>query len=399
MSDVPMPPDILSQILSWLPVSSLLKLRLVSKTFRTLIDSSYVIKLHINHSLDTNTNNNLIFGGDRSLHFLNLDSCSSSTTNNVVKKIDNPLYFALYDTVILGSCNGVVCLCTTEPDNEVAFWNPLVRKFRKMRMVPAKNIDGMGRGICIKGFGYDHVNDDFKVVRLVQYVSLFNELEYSKIEVFGARSDGVRREVGEFPYYLCYRRYFNVFANGALHWLVSEKPARKGEFLIAAFNVSKDELRLVPNPDIVKENVKVDLAILGGCVCMVCNYPKKNVDIWVMKSYGVQESWSKLISTSDVKLIEELDFLRPIVYDKSGKEVLLEKNFQRLYWYNLESKMAKRFKVAGMPRLFVTELFTGSLVQVTVGNASKNGKKKEKVENKKERKKDDFLSKGFRLVL
>lgn len=393
MSDVPMPPDVFAQILSWLPVISLLRFRSVSKSFRALIDSDYVIKLHLNHSVQTNTNLNLLFGGDRTLCYLNLDASSKA-----VNKIDNPLYFAIFETVILGSCNGVVCLCTTEPDNEIAFWNPLVRKFKKIRLAPAKCLEGLGRGICIKGFGYDQANDDHKVVRLVQYCSLYNDIVHSTIEVFSSKTDGWR-EVRDFPYYLCYRRNFNTFAKGALHWLVSLKPEAKADFLIAAFDLTTEELCLLPQPDFANEMVLVNLCVLGGCLSMVCNYPKKHVDIWVMKSYGVKDSWTKLISTADVKLIKESDFLRPIAYSKSGKEVLLEKNFERLYWYHLENKTVKRLIVPGMPRLFVTETFTGSLVQVNIGSASGSGTKKEKTENKNDRKRDDFLSKGFRLVL
>ncbi|KAL4588410.1 hypothetical protein LXL04_001298 [Taraxacum kok-saghyz] len=358
MSDVPMPPDLLAQILAWLPVASLLRFRSVSKTFRALIDSDYVIKLHLNHSVETNTNLNIIFGGDRTLCYLNLDS-----SPKVVNKIDNPLYFAIFETVILGSCNGVVCLCTTEPDNEIAFWNPLVRKFKKIRLAPAKCAEGLGRGVCIKGFGYDDVNNDHKVVRLVQYCSLHNELAHSKIDVFSSKTDAWR-EVGDFPYYLCYRRNFNTFTKGALHWLVSRKPEKRLDFLICAFDLTNDELRIVPQPDFSNEKFHVNLAVLGGCLSMVCHYPKKNVDLWVMKSYGDKESWTKLISTTDVKIIRELDFLRPVLYSKNGDEVLFEKNFDR------------------------------SLVQVNIGNPSA---KKEKVEKKDDNKRDDFLSKGFRL--
>ncbi|KAI3803929.1 hypothetical protein L1987_32095 [Smallanthus sonchifolius] len=393
MSDVPLPPDVLAQILSWLPVTSLLRFRSVSKPLRALIDSDYVTNLHLNHSVQSNSNTNLLFGGDRSLYYFNLDS-----DTNAVNKIHNPLYFAIFETVILGSCNGVVCLCTIEPDNEIAFWNPIVRKFKKTRLPPAKCLEGLGRGLCIKGFGYDHVHDDHKVVRLVQYCSLFKELVHSKIEVFSLKTE-VWKEIGDFPYRLCSRKYLNVFTNGALHWLVSRQPEVKVGFLIAAFDLATEEFTLVPQPDFANEKVQVNLGVLGGCLSVVCNYPKCNVDVWVMRSYGVKDSWSKLISTADVKIIKDLDFLRPIVYSKSGREVLLEKNFERLYWYHLENKTSERFKVAGIPRLFVTEMFTGSLVQVKIGSASRNVEKKEENEKKNNRKKDDFLSKGFRLVL
>ncbi|KAI7748531.1 hypothetical protein M8C21_024099, partial [Ambrosia artemisiifolia] len=320
----------------------------VSKTFRALIDSPYLISHQYNNSILTNSNINIIFGGERSLSYLNLDSDHA----HVVNKIHNPLYFAIFETVILGSCNGIVCLCTTEPDNEIAFWNPVVRKFKKTRLAPAKCLEGVGRGVCVKGFGYDHVHDDFK------------ELVYSKIEVFSLKTEAWK-DVGDFE-------YLNVYANGCLHWLVSEKAEVKVELMIAAFDLADEEVRFVPKPEFVNEKVQC---------------------------YGVKDSWSKLISTTDVKIVRELDFVRPIVYSKSGREVLLEKNFERLYWYHLDNKTVKRFKVPGMPRLFVSETFTASLVQVKMGNASQNVAKKVENDDKNRKKKDDFLSKGFRLVL
>ncbi|XP_076903064.1 F-box protein CPR1-like [Bidens hawaiensis] len=395
MSDVPIPPDVLAQILSHLPVTSLLRFRSVSKPFRTLIDSPYLTHLHLTHSDQTNSNGNLIFGGNRTLCYLNLDSPTYTIT-----KTHNPLYFAILETVVLGSCNGVLCLCTTEPDNEIAFWNPVVRKFAKTRLPPAKCLEGLGRGICVKGFGYDCRNDDYKVVRLVQYCSLFNELLHSKLEVFSLKSEAWR-DVGDFPYFLRNRFYLNVYANGCLHWLVSRNGHRRDlnvDVLIAAFDLTTEEVRFVPKPD-YHEKAEVNLGTLGGCLCMVCNYPKTNVEVWVMKRYGVMDSWNKLISTADVKIIRELDILRPLVYSKDGREVLLEKNFERLYWFHLGDKTAKRMKVAGMPSLFVTEMFTGSLAQVKMGSASQNVVKKVKDKEKSIKKKDDFLSKGFRLVL
>ncbi|XP_071716278.1 F-box protein CPR1-like [Rutidosis leptorrhynchoides] len=393
MSDVPLPTDVLARILSRLPVRSLLRFRSVSKSFHALIDSPYLINLHLNHSAKSNSHLNLMFGGDRSLSYLNLDS-----PTNTVTKIDNPLYFAIFETVVLGACNGVLCLCTTEPDNEVAFWNPVVRKFKKVRLSPAKCIEGYGRGICIKGYGYDHVNDEYKVVRLVQYRDLFNEIVHSSLEVYGTKRDGWREVEGGFPYHVCYRRNFNVFCNGCLHWLVSKKPDRKLGYMIVEFDLVTDELRLIVGPEFGDGNVRVSLGVLGGCLCVVCNDPKM-VDVWIMKGFGDKKTWIKLISSVDVKLVLDLDFLRPIVYSKSGREVLLEKNFERLYWYDLENKTVKRLKVKGMPRLFISEVFNASLVQVKIGSESGSGKKKVKVETKNEKKRDDFLSKGFRLVL
>ncbi|XP_021853486.2 F-box protein CPR1-like isoform X2 [Spinacia oleracea] len=46
-------------------------------------------------------------------------------------------------------------------------------------------------------------------------------------------------------------------------------------------------------------DMRVGLGILDGCLCLSISYNKvcdSDFDVWVMKEYGVAESWTKLIS-------------------------------------------------------------------------------------------------------
>ncbi|GJS92297.1 F-box associated domain containing protein [Tanacetum coccineum] len=44
-------------------------------------------------------------------------------------------------------------------------------------------------------------------------------------------------------------------------------------------------------------NKTLDLGVLGGWLCVVCNYDTNHVaDVWVMKDYGEKDSWTKLVS-------------------------------------------------------------------------------------------------------
>ncbi|GJU56937.1 hypothetical protein Tco_1234703 [Tanacetum coccineum] len=38
------------------------------------------------------------------------------------------------------------------------------------------------------------------------------------------------------------------------------------------------------------------LGVLGACLCMICAYGVNYADVWVMKVYGVKNSWTKLVS-------------------------------------------------------------------------------------------------------
>ncbi|KAM3289146.1 hypothetical protein P3S67_017433 [Capsicum chacoense] len=35
------------------------------------------------------------------------------------------------------------------------------------------------------------------------------------------------------------------------------------------------------------------LAVLKGCLCMIDNPEGSRIDVWMMKEYGVEESWTK----------------------------------------------------------------------------------------------------------
>lgn len=73
--------------------------------------------------------------------------------------------------------------------------------------------------ICEKiiyGFGYDHVNDDYKVLRIAQF---WDEV-VDEVKVYNLKSNSWRR-IKDFPYYLSYKRADGMLVNGALHWVLS----------------------------------------------------------------------------------------------------------------------------------------------------------------------------------
>ncbi|XP_074313588.1 F-box protein CPR1-like [Silene latifolia] len=89
----------------------------------------------------------------------------------------------------------------------------------------------------------------------------------------------------------------------------------------------------------------LELTVSGGRLCKLVNHYSFNrsstVSMWVMKEYGVVESWTKLcevvgeqISTKHFRIIYHLSRRRDI------EEVLLLRydNDQELVWYNLKNK-------------------------------------------------------------
>ncbi|KAM7523255.1 hypothetical protein LguiA_013157 [Lonicera macranthoides] len=160
--------------------------------------------------------------------------------------------------------------------------------------------DSFGVEYIVFGFGYGDAKDDYKVVRMVQFYVKDKESFRAEVSVYSLKSNSWRR-IGDFPYYLSYKRVSGVLASGALHWVVSRKlrwlECPSGD-LIAGFDLRSEEYRLVPQPEYSIKNFDMKVDVLG-CLCMLCKNYSLQFEMWVMEDYGVAKSWTKLISCVD----------------------------------------------------------------------------------------------------
>ncbi|XP_059659073.1 F-box protein CPR1-like [Cornus florida] len=225
------------------------------------------------------------------------------------------------------------------------------------------------------GFGYDCVHDDYKVVRMVEF--------------YGKDKSNLWRRIQDFPYYLWYRgRASGVFASGALHWVVSPKPESDKSRLIAAFDLADKEYRLVPQPDNYSlVNSHMSMVVLEGCLCLLCNYFSVHVDIWVMKEYGVMESWTKLFSVAQPTTIDKFKWVRPLAYSQSHEKVLMQQDNKRLLWYDLEKKTVDFIEIYGVESVTFADFYYQSLVWPRGRDGGKKQPAKDKVKKKKDKKK------------
>ncbi|XP_059631108.1 F-box protein CPR1-like [Cornus florida] len=117
-----------------------------------------------------------------------------------------------------------------------------------------------------------------------------------------------------------------------------------------------------------------------------------------MKEYGVNESWTKVLSVELLSLFTRFyDFVRPLAYSKSGGEVLLACDNARLLWFDLKSQTVKNdVWIHVVPSSFEADVCLGSLVPLHDGGCDENNQQAQKKDRKG---RFDFLSKGFKLVL
>ncbi|XP_057963868.1 F-box protein CPR1 [Malania oleifera] len=397
-----LPCEVIVDILLRLPAKVLARYRSVSKLWRFLIDDPKFIELHLKHSGKISSNLSLIIKSWY-LYIADFDSLSVAT------EIKHPLNEVRGGTEAFGSCNGLIGVCNSEKD--IALWNPSTGMYQKLA-VAAYELPG-DIEICrytFYGFGHDPVSDDYKVVRMIQFASENGDLFSAQVKVFSLKSNSWR-EIKGFPdyvrymfqpyYYLFYRRGYGTFAGGALHWVapaVLESPSTN---LIVAFDLKLERFGLVQQPDRSNGIFQLDVGVLDGCLCMSCNYQNDYVDVWVMKEYGVRDSWTNLFKITQTDVRGFSGFVMPLAYGKSCDMVLMEVDDGKLVWFDRKRRKSKKVRIEGAPGTFSAEVYVGSLIPLPGGGIDrKKQAAEEKNKNKNARKKrDDFLSEGFKLVL
>ncbi|XVF75222.1 hypothetical protein PTKIN_Ptkin13bG0170200 [Pterospermum kingtungense] len=367
---VNLPLDSIADILSRLPVKHLLRFRCVSKQWRSLIDDPDFIKLHLRHSLDSHTNQTLIFRSS-DLHAADL-ACLGAFA-----KLEHPLMTYNHGIKILGSCNGLLCIRNIVED--MAIWNPSTRKHQ---LLPSL-------GSCsryVYGFGHDPVTDDYKVVKIIQPGKALE----TEVKVCSLKRNRWRR-IQDIPSVFSFPRANGVFASGALHWVLTRQVQLSEENVIVALDLGSESYREVPQPEHEDNGFQLNVGVLGVCLCVIANYHDVRVDLWVMKEYGVKESWTRLLSVANEEIIGSLRFVKPLAYSGSGDLVLLEHDSRDLFWYDMKKKKVDDVWVPGMPLSPESEICLQSLVSLNVSRRQHNGEDFKKM--------DDFLSEGFKLVL
>lgn len=323
MSDF-IPPDVLTKILLELPVKSLVRFTVVSKTWQAFITSPEFISIHLSkaqydhHPTCNNptARDSLIiryYSGnlldDLKEHYElrpNSDDYYSFLTKSSEIKFPAKLKSREGFNQIVGTCNGIICLCdslsgkfSTSP---VVLWNPSIQKDI---VLPLPVIEPSTKCFVL-GFGYDVQRDDYKVVR-IRYRPGFIR-KPMEAEIFSLRNKRWRTAKD-----VIFRGYINdigqsqVYLNGIVHWMAyQEKGNGDLENSILGFDCSDNEFIETVLPDNLADfqlNPNLHITAHEGCLGMI-SYNNTSCQIWEMKEYGSAESWSHLYSFEWTQLYE-----------------------------------------------------------------------------------------------
>ncbi|KAI8561458.1 hypothetical protein RHMOL_Rhmol04G0341400 [Rhododendron molle] len=346
------PSELIINILSRLSVKSLCRFKSVSKPWLALISDRQFVKAHLNHqSTKDNKTQKLILA---CRFYRNVYSLDLQAPDPAITEIQLP-YKPI--VAILGSLNGILLIRTGKT---FRLWNPSIRMFQKF-----KPPDFPSRS-TIYGLSYDSASDDFKVV-----MAIMPSRKDAKavVHVFSARLSSWNR-IGDFGYQI-YGSTSGTVLNGAPHSVVERLGAGMGSAIVY-FDATEEKFKEVPSPDCEGANMlarssSFGLGVLGGSLCVVKRHDEGHADVWVMKEYGVKESWTKLF----VIPIASGEFYSyrcmPLCYANDG-EVVMALDSKKLVSYNPEENSYQTISIAEVRPKFDVALYVESLASPHVTN-------------------------------
>ncbi|KAJ8556157.1 hypothetical protein K7X08_022915 [Anisodus acutangulus] len=299
--DLPyLPQEIIFEILLRLPVKSLLKFRVAAVTS--------------------------ISGSDTICNFYNIVSDNSFVTENCP-----PKSLSLSGR-ILGSCNGLICL--NSDSFTLTLLNPCTRKFNVF-IDTAVQYKGSGIGCSVSyGFGYDASVEDYKVVKIFSFNQTEDRYE-NMVKVYSLKAKSWKIIQGFNSGYI--NGKVAIFANGTLHW----EACLGDSWEIITYDLTLERIEKMVLPNYEGRRIYWTLGVSRGYLIACCNYEPNRADIWVMKEYGVEKSWTKLVTISSH--VDRWAHISPLFAAENGDEVLLKIDGE-LKLYNSRNGSFKRFK-------------------------------------------------------
>ncbi|KAL7582495.1 hypothetical protein Lser_V15G44343 [Lactuca serriola] len=321
-----LPDEIVKEILSRIPVKSLLQFRCVSKHWKELITGTHFIKSHLKNALSSSTQHRILLPTSP-LMSLNYNNINESL------QLDSPFPNPKTSIKILGSCNGLVCLI--DGTRDIIIYNPSTRRHFKPFQSPQQVLHCSNRIEFVYGFGCGSKNpNDMKVVRFPRFA---RDSGYNKHKVRDKLTSSWRS--GSVSSRYDFIDTVGTFLNGVLHWLAYGSGNGDDYRLVASFDLSEEtflEICLPPQDSSLPCYV---LGVLQGCLCAICDdIGYTDVEIWLMKEYGVVNSWSKLVKIPLNMGIQNISYMMPLG-SLNEDEIVLEIDLQSFVIYDVKKKV------------------------------------------------------------
>ncbi|AES69872.1 F-box/kelch-repeat protein At3g23880 [Medicago truncatula] len=299
-----LPLDLIIEILCRLPVKLLLQLRCVSKLWNSFITDRKFANKHLRmsttHRIQGVTYSLFSYNSMLTSYQLNCLFTRRVTTNVTKLKYR---FNNCNKPNIVGSCNGFLCVAFS--NYSIVLWNPSINKFKELPLIQKSQ----GITNLTFSFGYDSLTDNYKVIVVLQYTDV-------KVHTLGTH---FWKTIQEFPFGVMPVEKSGKFVSGRINWLASTDLRLQSPRFIVSFDLRKESYEKVLPPDGV-DVCNLSLSVLRDCLSIFAGHH----DIWVMKEYGIQESWTKLFTISNMPSPNSSVSFTKAAYIFEDDQVLLE---------------------------------------------------------------------------
>ncbi|XP_057435568.1 F-box/kelch-repeat protein At3g06240-like [Lotus japonicus] len=292
-----LPDELVEAILLRLPVSSLLRFKCVSKLWLSLISNPQFAKSQFD--LAASPTHRLLLNCTDDSQIQSLDIESSPPNDDESAAVLNYTYVNMFyrfitSLEVLGSCRGFLLFLLPNFPPDYIVCNPATGVQRRIRSTRFRYSN------YLYGIGYDESTDDYLLVAITSCHF------WPTIELFSLRTNVPfsLRLKGKYRYInLKFDCRSGLFLNGSLHWLVTVTSSDTNPRVLLAFDlVSKSLSEIALSPGLALELNKGSYCLreMRGCVGLCYSGYGEMAEIWIMKEYKVQSSWTKIVLSYDI---------------------------------------------------------------------------------------------------
>ncbi|KAF7851082.1 hypothetical protein BT93_L4645 [Corymbia citriodora subsp. variegata] len=209
-----------------------------------------------------------------------------------------PFATVVPDFNLVGSSEGLLCLANALSSHDVYVYNPLTGEYKEF-----PNLEDHQRILDIVfGFGFDEIEKDYKVIKIVYPIRNHirgRHVAHSAVQVCSLRNPTWRRlgtqKVDSVNILGIFNPLALIFALASLLLLKTPWTSLQRKYWnvgIVSFDMSDEQFKNVPTLECMHfSRDQCHLVELGGCLSAAVLSVSGALEIWVMKEYGMQESW------------------------------------------------------------------------------------------------------------
>ncbi|XLU36121.1 hypothetical protein S245_072187 [Arachis hypogaea] len=367
--------EVVMEILSWIPAKPVTRLKLVCKSWNSIISHPHFVKLHLHRSPK---NAILLLTRTQALN-LGEEGKQSTLLSSVESFIQNPSsaldaqenrHSLQVQDWVSGSCNGLVCVARIlrHPNNGICdicfrLLNPLTGFISENSPCLSVNVHNAF------GFGYDESSDSYKVVTLIRDSS---GTVTAQVYSFGGSS---WKTINSLPAFLYFAEDINGhFIGGTLDWLVLRNPhgayydwadVTLDMLMIVSFDLKSDTSKQILLPKGIDEIPTQEpiLGVWGNRLYLLYDYKNTHFIAWQMKEFGDENSWTQLLKISFHHLGVETLLFPEFIFENGNIFMLIGRHrFERVF-YDRRDHSVKRVNFFSNNRYVNAFDYVESLVQ------------------------------------